>query len=56
MPYFSIIIPVFNKEMFVAKTIKSVLSQTFSDFEIIIINDGSTDESEAEILAIKDEE
>jgi glycosyltransferase involved in cell wall biosynthesis len=55
MPYFSIIIPVFNKEMFVAKTIKSVLSQTFSDFEIIIINDGSTDESEAEILAIKDE-
>lgn len=55
MPRFSIIIPVFNKEMFVAKTIKSVLSQTFSDFEIIIINDGSIDESEAEILTITDE-
>lgn len=55
MPRFSIIIPVFNKEMFVAKTIKSVLSQTFSDFEIIVINDGSTDKSEAEILSITDE-
>lgn len=55
MPRFSIVIPVFNKEEFVAKTLKSVLSQTFADFEIIIINDGSTDKSEAEILAIADE-
>ena len=55
MPRFSILIPVFNKEKFVAKTIKSVLSQTFADFEIIVINDGSTDKSEAEILAIADE-
>ena len=55
MPSFSILIPVFNKEKFVAKTIKSVLSQTFADFEIIVINDGSTDKSEAEILAIADE-
>lgn len=55
MPRFSIIIPVFNKEKFVAKTIKSVLSQTFTDFEIIIINDGSTDKSESEILAITNE-
>ncbi|NBU80229.1 MAG: glycosyltransferase [Flavobacteriaceae bacterium] len=54
MPYFSIVIPVYNKEKFVAKTIKSVLSQTFTDYEIIIVNDGSTDQSETEILAIKD--
>ena len=54
MPRFSILIPVFNKEKFVAKTIKSVLSQSFADFEIIVINDGSTDKSEAEILAITD--
>ena len=54
MPFFSIIIPVFNKERFVAKTLKSVLNQTFSDFEIIIINDGSTDQSETEILTHKD--
>lgn len=54
MPYFSIIIPVYNKEKFVANTLKSVLMQTFSDFEIIIVNDGSTDTSEAKILDCKD--
>ncbi|MCF6130448.1 glycosyltransferase [Flavobacterium sp. AS60] len=55
MPRFSVIIPVFNKEKFVAKTIKSVLSQTFTDFEIIILNDGSTDKSEQEILSVTNE-
>lgn len=54
MPYFSIVIPVYNKEKFVAKTLKSVLDQTFSDFEIILINDGSTDASEARILDFND--
>lgn len=54
MPYFSIVIPVYNKEIFVAKTIKSVLEQTFTDYEIIIVNDGSTDQSEAKISACKD--
>ena len=54
MPYFSIIIPVYNKEKFVAKTIESVLSQTFTDYEIIIVNDGSTDQSEAKISTFKD--
>ena len=54
MPYFSIVIPVYNKEKFVVKTIESVLSQTFTDYEIIIVNDGSTDQSEAKISAFKD--
>jgi glycosyltransferase involved in cell wall biosynthesis len=54
MPYFSIVIPVYNKEKFVAKTIESVLSQTFTAFEIIIVNDGSTDQSEAKISTFKD--
>jgi glycosyltransferase involved in cell wall biosynthesis len=54
MPYFSIVIPVYNKERFVAETLKSVLSQTFTDYEVIIINDGSTDESEARILEFSD--
>ena len=54
MPFFSIIIPVFNKERFVTKTLESVLNQSFSNFEIIIINDGSTDKSETTILACKD--
>ena len=54
MPYFSIVIPVFNKEKFVATTLKSVLAQTYIDFEIIIVNDGSTDTSEAIIKNFKD--
>ncbi|NNT72786.1 glycosyltransferase [Flavobacterium sp. IMCC34852] len=55
MPYFSIVIPVFNKEEFVGNTLKSVLSQTFFDYEIIIVNDGSTDNSEAIINSFSDE-
>jgi len=54
MPFFSIVIPVFNKEKFVAKTINSVLAQTFIDYEIILINDGSTDKSDVEILQFDD--
>jgi glycosyltransferase involved in cell wall biosynthesis len=41
----SIIIPVYNAELFLRDTINSVLSQNFSDYEIIIVNDGSTDSS-----------
>lgn len=41
----SIIIPLFNKSNYVIKCLNSVLNQTFKDFEIIIINDGSTDNS-----------
>jgi len=53
-PYFSIVIPLYNKEDDITKTIASVVSQTCSDFEIIIINDGSTDNSLQKIEAIKD--
>lgn len=43
--FFSVIMPCFNGEKFLAHSIKSVLRQTFSNFEFIIINDGSTDNS-----------
>jgi teichuronic acid biosynthesis glycosyltransferase TuaG len=39
----SIVIPAFNAELYIEQTIRSILNQTFQDFEIIIINDGSTD-------------
>lgn len=54
MAFFSIIIPLYNKENFIENTIQSVLSQTFQDFEIIIVNDGSTDKSEEKVLQFKD--
>ena len=54
MPFFSVIIPLYNKEKFIENTLKSVLNQTFSDFEIIIINDGSTDDSEKKVLPFQD--
>lgn len=41
----SIIVPVFNASMYVAQCIESVLNQTYTDFELILINDGSTDNS-----------
>lgn len=42
-PYFSIIIPVFNVESYLEKCVQSVLEQTFTNFEIILVDDGSTD-------------
>lgn len=42
----SIIIPLYNKKKTILKSIESVLSQTYSDWELLIVNDGSTDGSE----------
>lgn len=44
-PKVSIFIPVYNSEKYLAKTLESLLAQTFHDFEIIIADDGSTDKS-----------
>lgn len=45
MPKISIITPVYNVENYISKCIESILKQTFTDFELILINDGSTDKS-----------
>ena len=45
MAFFSIIIPLYNKQDYIENTLKSIFNQTFTDFEIIIVNDGSTDNS-----------
>ncbi|MEG2514658.1 MAG: glycosyltransferase [Bacteroidaceae bacterium] len=44
-PLLSIIVPVYNVELYVSKCIESILSQEFENFELILVNDGSTDAS-----------
>lgn len=50
----SVIIPLYNKEKQIVETLQSVLNQTFHDFEIVVVNDGSTDSSIAEVEIIQD--
>ncbi|MBD2167457.1 glycosyltransferase [Calothrix membranacea FACHB-236] len=54
MPLISVIIPAFNSEKTIKKTIESVLQQTFTDFEVIIINDGSSDSTLEIVQKIND--
>ncbi len=51
---FSVVIPLYNKERHVAKAVYSVLQQTFGQFELIIVNDGSTDQSRHCLESIDD--
>ncbi|GIV44377.1 MAG: hypothetical protein KatS3mg035_1500 [Bacteroidia bacterium] len=44
-PKVSVIIPAYNAEKFIAETIQSVLNQTYKDFELIVLNDGSKDKT-----------
>ena len=43
MPFFSVIIPVYEGESTIEETLRSVTSQSFTDYEILLVNDGSTD-------------
>ena len=54
-PLISIIVPVYNNEALVERCLLSIIAQTYKNIEIIVVNDGSTDNSEGKILAIKDE-
>lgn len=54
MPLISVIIPLYNSEKTIRETIESVLNQTFSDFEVILINDGSQDSTLDIVSSIQD--
>lgn len=46
MKEISIIVPIYNKEKYIGNFIKSILNQSYKEFELILVNDGSTDNSE----------
>jgi glycosyltransferase involved in cell wall biosynthesis len=54
-PFFSIVMPVYNREKLIGIAVESVLQQTFVDWELIIIDDGSTDNTKDIIKGFKDE-
>ncbi len=54
LPSLTVIIPVFNREKIIAEALDNILSQKYPDVEIIVVNDGSEDNSEEIILGYKD--
>jgi len=53
-PQFSVIVPTYNRARLIGKTLRSILDQSFKDFEIIVVDDGSTDDTNAVIESIYD--
>ena len=49
MAFFTVIIPLYNKESYVENTINSILNQTFTNYEVLFVNDCSTDDSVAKV-------
>lgn len=54
-PEVTVFMPVYNAERYLREAIESILNQTFSDFELLIVNDGSTDKSVEIVESYKDE-
>jgi glycosyltransferase involved in cell wall biosynthesis len=54
MPYFTIVIPSYNRGHIVGRAIESVLNQSYSDFEIIVVDDGSTDNTKEVVCQYMD--
>lgn len=54
MPFFSVVIPLYNKANWIAATIESVLAQSFRDFELLVVNNGSTDGGEKIVETFSD--
>ncbi len=54
-PFFSIIIPTYNREKMIGRAIESVLNQSFADWELIIVDDGSRDNTKAVVEQYSDE-
>ena len=53
-PTVSVVIPTYNRAGKVVRAIRSVLDQTYTDLEVIVVDDGSTDDTEAAVRGIAD--
>ena len=53
-PFFSVVVPVYNRAQVLARTLRSILAQSEQDFEIIVVDDGSTDDPQRVMNAIAD--
>ena len=49
----SVVVPLYNKEPIIEKSLHSVLAQDYCDFELVVVNDGSTDRSAEIVKSIK---
>ena len=54
MPQVTIVIPAYNSMSYLPQTLESVFQQTYEDFEVIVVNDGSTDETEKYVSSLND--
>lgn len=54
-PFFSVLIATYNQGAYVVETLETVAAQTFSDYEVVVVNDGSTDDTEERVSRWRDE-
>jgi glycosyltransferase involved in cell wall biosynthesis len=54
-PFFSVVVPVYNRESLITRCIDSIFNQDFENWELVIVDDGSTDETRNVILSYDDE-
>lgn len=53
-PFFSVVIPTYNRAKYIAQAVESVLGQDFQDFELLVVDDGSEDATQSELAKLSD--